>query len=275
MNKIDLSNLSILIPVRLDSLDRLENLMCVVDSIMSYCDTNVFILHADSGRRKYLEKLINPKCEYIFTADVDPVFHRTFYINQLFEKTNTEVIAIWDADVIISPSQLQQALRKISEGHYDVCFPYDGTFLNVDNILKQLFYELSYDIDFLLRNTAKMTALYKNVQNGGALLISRNAFINSGMEDESFYGWGPEDWNRVEKWKILGYRIGRVGGPLFHLHHSRDINGNFRSLFQRKNSTRILNTTRLASPQMLSKRPACTPSSPNDGGKSIIDLFEF
>ncbi len=93
MSKIDLSNLSILIPVRLDSLDRLENLMGTINFLMKHCSTNLFILHADIPQRQYLGNLIDPNCEYIFTVDTDPVFHRTLYINQLFERTDTEDLA--------------------------------------------------------------------------------------------------------------------------------------------------------------------------------------
>ncbi|MCI7687600.1 MAG: hypothetical protein SOZ29_01765, partial [Prevotella sp.] len=32
---------------------------------------------------------------------------------------------------------------------------------------------------------------------GGALLITSDAFIRAGKEDERFYGWGYEDWNRL------------------------------------------------------------------------------
>lgn len=66
---------------------------------------------------------------------------------------------------------------------------------------------------------------YGNSMGGGALFITSEAFIQSGREDERFYGWGPEDWNRVEKWKVLGYRTYRPKGPLFHLSHPRDVNG--------------------------------------------------
>ena len=32
---------------------------------------------------------------------------------------------------------------------------------------------------------------------GGALLITSDAFIRAGKEDDRFYGWGYEDWNRL------------------------------------------------------------------------------
>lgn len=57
------------------------------------------------------------------------------------------------------------------------------------------------------------------------------------MENENFYGWGPEDWERIERWKNLGYRIKTIDGVLFHLIHPRDMNGKHNSEGQRKITT--------------------------------------
>lgn len=46
-----------------------------------------------------------------------------------------------------------------------------------------------------------------------------------GDGESEFYGWGPEDWERYERWLNLGYRIGYAKGCLFHLSHPRDLNG--------------------------------------------------
>ena len=49
------------------------------------------------------------------------------------------------------------------------------------------------------------------------------------MENEKFYGWGPEDGERLKRWKILEMRLMRVKGPMFHLFHPRGINSMFKS----------------------------------------------
>lgn len=254
MKKTNINDVSVLIPLRLDSLDRLENLLYVVNYLLRYFDSNVYVLHADKETHNYVKGLLPKKCNYTFMEDIDPVFHRTYYINRLYEMTASPILAIWDADVIVSPEQVEYSVYSIRKNICEVCFPYDGTFLNVDSILKDMFNSKCYDIEFLNRNVCKMNRLYNNIQNGGVFFISRDAFIKSKFEDESFYGWGPEDWNRVEKWRILGYRIFRAKGVLYHLCHSRDINGNFINFFQRKNCHSILATTQVSSLEMLSNK---------------------
>ena len=65
------------------------------------------------------------------------------------------------------------------------------------------------------------------------------------MENEKYYGWGSEDSDRHERWKIFGYNIYRSSGCLFHLTHPRGINSKIRSVEYGVN-TRVewLRTTR-------------------------------
>ena len=59
---------------------------------------------------------------------------------------------------------------------------------------------------------------------GGAFLVSRKVHLQSGGENEHFYGWGPEDAERVKRMEILGLPVYRASGPLFHLYHPRKEN---------------------------------------------------
>jgi hypothetical protein len=46
--------------------------------------------------------------------------------------------------------------------------------------------------------------------------LIENGFI---YENEFFVGWGPEDKERYFRFNILGYKIYRVNGDIFHLKH--------------------------------------------------------
>jgi hypothetical protein len=61
-----------------------------------------------------------------------------------------------------------------------------------------------------------------------SLPIEKN-ILKQGWKTKNFYGWGREDGERINRWKILGYRYERVNGPLFHLTHERGINSRFHS----------------------------------------------
>ena len=70
---------------------------------------------------------------------------------------------------------------------------------------------------------------------GGALFLNRQVFIDSGMENEYFISWGAEDWERFRRFVKLGYRVGRVKGPLFHIDHARKQDSNENNPYYQRN----------------------------------------
>ncbi len=83
MNKFNLSDVAFLIPVRLDSIDRLENLLSSVRFLNNHFFTNIYILVADRVDCGIIDGLLGATCNCIFVKDYDTIFHRTKYINQL------------------------------------------------------------------------------------------------------------------------------------------------------------------------------------------------
>lgn len=74
-----------------------------------------------------------------------------------------------------------------------------------------------------------MIELYAPNPVGGGFFAQKESYIEAGMENEKFYGWGREDGERINRWKKLGYRYERINGPLFHLTHERGVNSRFHS----------------------------------------------
>jgi hypothetical protein len=54
---------------------------------------------------------------------------------------------------------------------------------------------------------------------GGIFIIDREKFISTGMNDESFEGWGREDDARHEKLIGSGVEFRRYNGNIVHLWH--------------------------------------------------------
>lgn len=222
--KRDLKDLTILIPVRIDSLARLENILAVIKYIDKYFDTNVFVLEADARNCGILNRQILCGVQYSYVKDCDPVFYRTKYINLMASKVATEYLAVWDADVILPPSQVYDSVQKLRSKQFDFCYPYDGTFLDTSKLIRGLFLD-SNDVAWLEELRDFMLAPYGLGVRGGAFLANTMQYRKVGMENLNFYGWGPEDWERYERWMNLGARIGYSKGCLYHLSHPRDLNG--------------------------------------------------
>lgn len=226
VGRLNLLNTTFVIPVRIDSREREENLDVLLNYLNTIADTSVIILEADDVRR-YTPKYTYANVTYLFVEDTDPVFHRTRYLNQLLACATTPVVGVWDTDVIVPALQIEKAVLEITEGRAVLAFPYDGMFYNVDSVRSELFREGS-DINLMKLRMAgyPCMSLYSV---GGAFLVNKVLYMQAGGENERFYGWGPEDVERVKRMEIFEQPIYRADGPLFHLHHPRGINSGYAS----------------------------------------------
>ncbi len=229
--KIDLKDLSFLIPIRIDSIDRLENLEIVLDFIISNFATNIHILEAAPLNNKYLSKLFPEIDRITFIEDHNPVFYRTKYINKLVSESTTTFVAVWDADVLVAKNQIVKSMQLLREKEADFVLPYEKNLLDTSKIIRDLYYQ-ERNINMLKNNSAKMKKMYPPVAVGGGFMANRNSYIESGIENLNFYGWGLEDGERVCRWKILEYNMKRIPGDMYHLTHQRGINSMYQSKYQ-------------------------------------------
>jgi hypothetical protein len=61
---------------------------------------------------------------------------------------------------------------------------------------------------------------------GGIFLIDRQKFIEVGMNDERFEGWGREDDERHQRLLKSNFKFKREYGTIVHMHHPHQSNIN-------------------------------------------------
>ena len=225
--KYDLTDTTFIIPIRVDTVVRLENLLLCVDHLLEWFQTDIVVLEAAPYNNGFIQKLLGDRVTYRFVEDKDPVFHKTKYLNQLTGEVKTDLTGIWDADVIIEHEQILDAIHQLRQNICDIAYPYDGDFYDTSDLLRN-HYVVHRDLGFLKANRGKMRLLYK-VEGvigavGGAILARTDKYRLSGMENEAFYGWGLEDGERYYRWLSFDFSIYRSKGCLFHLTHPRDTN---------------------------------------------------
>jgi len=152
----------------------------------------------------------------------------------LTRKATTPFCAIWDTDIIIPAEQIEASVKMLREGA-DFIYPYTDLCLDVPRIVKEHYFE-SGDIRILTQNQRKMSQMYPHPV-GGAFLANRSSYMEAGMENENYYGWGREDGDRYNRWRQLGFQIRRVAGALFHLSHERGLNSSYQDMSQREIKT--------------------------------------
>lgn len=214
-SKIDLSDVTFLIPIRIDSIDRLENLVAIISFLNEQFMTNIQLLEASSFNNGILSELLPKNVKIEFIEDHDPVFHRTRHINNLLKSTNTSIVSVWDSDVLVAKKQIEQSVELIRNKKADFVLPYNGNFLDTSKIIREQFLQ-DKDLSILENNEKKMNSLYGLDSIGGGFFANRISYIESGMENENFYGWGHEDGERVNRWEILGYKFTKINGSMFN-----------------------------------------------------------
>jgi hypothetical protein len=229
-NRINLLDISFLIPARIDSEDRLENLYAVTRNLLRNFNTHIILTEIDATSKIDVAKLPDG-VEYNFVNDRQPKLHRTKYNNQLIRQAVTPYIALYDVDVILPVSQILKAVTILRENKFTAVSPYNGNFIHVDRLMKAIFIKVQ-DVRFLEENRNK---LYKVTQRsyGGAIFINKENYQKAGFENEQLTYWGPDDIERVKRLSVLGYKITRIPGDLYHLAHQRNQNSGYQSRRER------------------------------------------
>lgn len=218
------SELTIVIPVRMDSKEREENLRSILSYLISYTSATILIMEVDEEQKFFL-KNTDKRIKYYFKKDTDVIFHHTRYRNELLIRSETNIIAIWDADVFLTVSQLKAGIEWVKKG-VTMCIPYDGRafYLSPEDSINA-----RKNIHSYMNNCKEgnLIPLLGRPSVGGVFIINKQRYLQAGGENENIYGWGPEDVERVKRMEILEEPMERGSGPLFHLYHPRGINSTF------------------------------------------------
>ena len=228
---IDLKSCTFIIPVRIESEDRIRNIITVLCYLLDNFDAKVILKEVDQ-EPIFEEELLPQITEYVgdsiknlthvFEQSDDPVFYRMQILNEMIDMADTPVIANYDGDVLFKPETYVNSIKMIEDG-YDIVYPY-----GFGEYQKQVFADdelvsefLSNDCDFsILDSKSKMY----DAQYGHVQFFNRKSYIEAGMENENFRGSSPEDKERHYRFEKMGYKIGRIDDEVYHLEHSRGRN---------------------------------------------------
>ena len=229
--KTNLEDLTFLMPLKVDSVIRIENLSAIIRYLQRHFQTHIAVLEAGAYDNGLLRKLLNREVKYTFIEDKDPVFHRTKYRNIMAKAVETPFLAVWDVDVLVDKNQIIDTMDKLRKDETDMAYPFDGRFYDTSEIIRTL-YMKKQQMKILHRNRERMILLYGDKHKGGAFLANTEKYRLSGMENENFYGWGPEDFERYDRWNNMQFRVYNSPGGMYHFTHPRDLNGRFNSMRQ-------------------------------------------
>lgn len=243
MKKFDLSKATFIIPVRIESDDRLRNVITSVCFLLSNFDTNIIIKEVDKESR-FAKEALPQISEFLdgniksinhqFVQSNSPSFHRQKILNDMVMDTKTEVVVNYDCDVILPVKSYVEAYKRIISKTSDVVYPYGNGEFQIqvfadDNIVTE-FLVNDFDYSALRKKSKPYDAKYGFVQ-----FFNRQVYIEGGLENENFVAYAPEDVERFYRYTTLGYNVSRISDVIYHLEHARTPNSWFNNPHMQSN----------------------------------------
>ena len=228
---IDLSNATFIIPLRIESADRMRNIITLLCFLFGNFDTNVIVKEVDT-EPVFAENVLPQVKEFIgrpinitsiFQKSDDPVFYRMHILNEMLAVVKTDVVINYDCDVLMQVQTYVNAYESILNGTCDVVYPYgNGNYqkqVNVNDDIVSEFLNEDFNFSILDKNSQVSSSDFGWVQ-----FFKRSSYFEGGMENENFRGSSPEDKERFFRFTTLGYNVGRIDNWIYHLEHSRGPN---------------------------------------------------
>ena len=231
--KIDLSEATFIIPIRIESPDRLRNVITTTAFLLENFDTNILIKEVDTEsvfQRDALPVLSNildvdVNVQLIFEKSNEPLFHRQKVLNEMIAEAKTEIVVNYDCDVLLPLDSYHEAYQSILHHTHDVIYPYGQGMYQyqvraTDEVVS----------DFLQTRNYEILNRYSNLHTsdfGWAQFFNRQVYIDGGMENENFKAYAPEDKERFYRFTTLDYNVGRINDFVYHLEHARGENSWF------------------------------------------------
>ena len=146
-------DLTFLIPVKLETQDRVRNLTTVITYLASNYDAKIIVKECDTEPR--FESLVGTELKdcinYSFEKQTQSFFHKTKLLNDMIEMATTEVVANYDTDVVLPISSVNKAYEMIKSGQSDAVYPYGcGVYQKAVTYPQEVFEEFLGSMDLSL-----------------------------------------------------------------------------------------------------------------------------
>jgi len=229
-------NLSFLMPCRIESEDRLKNVITSVSYLSYHFPQCPIIIKENDTQSIFREKVVPvlikifgkvpDNIRHIFEQSDNKFFYKTKILNDLLLAANTEVVYNYDVDVVYPVSSYVTAYNMIAQGGFDAVYPYGcGVYqwaVDYPIPLFDAFIKSEFDLTVLQPNCNLQPSVM-----GWGQMIKRQVYIDSYMWNENFISWGAEDCEYYYRLQALGHRVGRVNDVVYHLEHGRTFNSHY------------------------------------------------
>lgn len=193
---------------------RLPHLLTTLESIAGQQNASFECIVVEQETQPQLSGLLPSWVRHIHTPPPTPdmPYCRSWAFNIGVKQARASVLILHDNDMLVPADYAMQILARVRRGY------------EVVNLKRFIFYLMEKHARAIFDRRGSLLeeapeAIVQNLEAGGSVAITREAYDCIGGMDESFIGWGGEDnefWERAQTRKVWPYGC----LPLVHLWHS-------------------------------------------------------
>lgn len=217
--KIDLTDVTFIIPVCIESDDRYRNAKSVLGYLNHHFNTNVIIheVFLEGSKLDFLNSLENLKIKHIQQKSKLEYYHRTRQLNEMLDTVETPVVSNYDIDVILPVQSYISSRDLIVNKAADIIYPYgEGEY---QKMVPTDFDRINFDVRF---EESQLVDFDKwSAKCGHCFFADTKKYRLIGGENENFIAYGPEDAERYHRFSKLGLKVSRINDWVYHFEHSR------------------------------------------------------
>jgi GT2 family glycosyltransferase len=143
----------------------------------------------------------------------------------------TDFVSNYDCDVFFDPNTIESAIEILKKKNVDLVYPFGENKMDQVRVYSQecsLEEMMSNDyhenpqkfLKLLKKNKIKISPY--DTFCGHCQIFKTESYVRGYMENENFISWGPEDKERLWRFRMLGFNVEHMEGNLvYHLEHNR------------------------------------------------------
>ena len=245
VRRFDLTKTTFIIPLRIETDDRMRNIITILIYLARNFDTKIIVKEVDKESvyerevvpllKQALEPEMLSCIHHIFEQSDEFTFHRTKILNDMLWMVDTPVVANYDSDVILPLESYINATNMIAKGwvHPDaeggepvkIIYPYGyGNYqfqCRVGDNEVTNFINSGFNFEYFNGHMRQWDAKY-----GFCQFLDTEEYKRLGGENENFIAYGYEDDERHYRFNLLS-SVGRIHEYVYHLEHGRTKNSWF------------------------------------------------
>ena len=245
VKRFDLKKCTFIIPLRIETEDRMRNIVTTLIYLTRLFDTNIIVKEVDKESiylrevQPLLEQALEPEMlsciNHIFEKNDEFTFHRTKILNDMLWMVDTPVVVNYDSDIILPVETYIYATNMISKGwvHPDaeggepvkIVYPYGfGNYqfqCHVGDNEVTNFINSGFNFEYFNGHMRQWDAKY-----GFCQFVDTEEYRKLGGENENFIAYGYEDDERYFRFNLLS-SVARINDYVYHLEHGRTKNSWF------------------------------------------------